>query len=184
MVGVTIEPGPWRWKLSLNERIPNRTIRSYFLAARPRLDEGVYLNAGGFGLAAIYHWGYAAECAIGASLTRLLNTSHGVDQPIPDKETREIVNSSRHLSKMIDKSHPIDGLALLLIEARENARTERSAMPTTQEIEDDQRIKEYSEVIARNWGPTLRYHTVLPTAEEIQIVKSAAEWLVGNLLLD
>jgi hypothetical protein len=123
-------------------------------------------------LTAIYLFGYVAEMVIGAAYCK--NLRYGVNDPIDPSRLNTMLKAARQLSKAVDKSHPIDGLARLLV-------NDKGALaPPAYDKKLGLRIIDRADLIGRHWSPKLRYRAIDASWEVVSEVREAAEWFLKN----
>jgi HEPN domain-containing protein len=159
--------------VSILKKLGHDTISRLVIAASSRYEEARYLSEGGYHLSAVYLAGYAAEMTIGAAYFRLVR-KYGPNRELDQQDLQEILRSARILSKLEDKSHPIDGLANLLI------RDKSLLNPPGIEETIGQKLLERVGIIALNWGPRLRYRAIQATTQEADRVLKAARWIIDH----
>ena len=153
--------------MPLANRIGPHTIAKYDHAIDHRLREAAILSATGHWRSAIYLYEYAVEMMLGCKyFAKILG--FGPDREISDGKLKQVLKQARNLSTMEDKSHPIDGWSSLLIGRKIDPAFERS-------ISD--KIITDAGFVADNWRPTLRYRAIEVLEAELEVVRSAAEWL-------
>ncbi len=135
-------------------------------AAEQRFVEAECLMERRHYLAALYFYGYVAEIVLGCAYFRM--RGYSPTDAITMSELRRILNTAKMKSRMEDKSHPIDGWAVLLIEERAYARRiERS-------------LRDKSLFISENWSPALRYRTITLQKDQIIEIQEQAKWFLVN----
>ncbi len=158
--------------MSITTLIGEHTISRLERAAEKRFEEADFLVEGKHGLTAVYLFGYVAEIVLGAAFFRL--RGYGKTDEITQSVLRKAINEAMHLSRMPDKSHPIDGWAARLIEER------KSDFPPPFAPKLEELIQRNADVIGENWGPKLRYRTLKVTEKQVRTVRSAAGWFLRN----
>lgn len=167
--------------MPLADQVAFDTIDRLIAAARGRFAEAEWLRDGGYLMAAVYLYGYSAEMVLGASLVRI-RFGKAPDDEISREEREAIRKPAKGRSRMIDDlSHPIDGLASLLIAERNDRRAQGGHKPSRAEAELEQILSEHARSIGANWRPRLRYQALTPTDDEIEAVREAAAWLLAHL---
>lgn len=158
--------------MSLIEKVGPDTIARFNRAAPRRFAEAEYLAEGGHFLAAIYFYGYCIEIIVGAAYFRVLR--FGVLETIDPSRLRNVLASARLLSDFGEKSHPIDGLARLLVQDK------KDLSPPAYDAETEKRILVESSTLREFWTPKLRYRAIEATAREARTVRESAEWFLDH----
>ena len=159
--------------MSILKRLGHDTVARLIRASALRYDEACQLRAGGFSLGSIYLAGYSAEMVIGSAYFETI-FDHGPRQKIVDLDLRTLLAGARQLSEMDDKSHPLDGLAALLIENKS------SLNPPGFEERIRESLVEYVGIVAGNWGPKLRCRAIEATRHEADSVLKAVRWIIDH----
>ena len=159
--------------MSILKKLGPDSISRLVNAASSRHEEASYLFEGGRYLASIYLAGYAAEMTIGAAYFRIVR-EYGSNRRIEPNDFQKILKAARVLSTLEDKSHPIDGLAELLIEEK------RALNPPAIDDKIEQSLRKRVEIVARDWGPKLRYRAIQATSEEADRVLRAVRWIIDH----
>jgi HEPN domain-containing protein len=160
--------------MSLIKKIGPDTISRLERAASRRLTEAEWLAEGKHYLAAIYLAGYAAEMVIGAAYFRVLG--YGSTEPINDKQLGRVLQVARLLSHAEDKSHPLDGLARLLVQDK------GALSPPAYDKKMERTIVDRASLICEHWGPKLRYRAIDATPDQVSAVLRAARWFLDHFL--
>jgi hypothetical protein len=158
--------------MNLIDRVGSDTIGKLERAAPRRLAEAVVLAAQGHYLAAIYLCGYVAEMVLGAAFYRL--DDYGSNEPIDDNHRRRVLGAARGLKLSFDPSHPLDGLAILLVNKK------RQVGPSGYKAEIERGIVNRVNAICRHWAPKLRYRDLDASRSQAQEVIDAAGWLLSE----
>jgi hypothetical protein len=168
--------------LPLADRIVFDTAGRLIEAAQLRFIEADWLRDGGFLLAALYLYGYSVEMVLGASLARI-RLGKASDEEIGKVDRDTILKQARGRSKMMrdDLSHPIDGLASLLIADRADRRAKAGLGRTPEEHQTEALLADHARSIGANWRPRLRYQSLSPTEDEVEAVRDAAGWLLSRI---
>jgi hypothetical protein len=158
--------------MSILERVGPDTISRLQSAAKRRCAEADWLVGGKHYLAALYFYGYVAEIILGSAYFRMIG--YNGNDPILPVPLKKALDLARSRSTMKDKAHPVDGLALLLIEEKANLygpayekRTERS-------------LRESALILRENWGPKLRYRAIELKEDHIELIRKSAHWFLEN----
>lgn len=141
-------------------------------AAERRCAEADCLDRAGHRLGALYFYGYAIEIAIGIAYFKMIGFG-SMDPILPKDLKRALVPAASH-SLMSDKSHPIDGWVLLLIDVR--ARL----YPPAYEKRLERKLKNCSLLVRESWSPKLRYRAMEIGADQVAPVRESAHWLLKN----
>ena len=75
---------------------------------------------------------------------------------------------------MSDKAHPVDGLALLLIEERANL------YGPAYEKRMERLLRESALLLGENWGPKLRYRAIELKEDQVAPIRKSAHWFLEN----
>lgn len=167
--------------MSLSNRLLFYSIDGYLAAAPKRFAEADSLLASGHRLASIYFYGYSVEMVIAAGLCTRIYPTLGTEGEITRKIINTVRDRARQESLMTDKTHPIDGLAVLLVAERVEDRTQTGITMTDEIAEEDSLIAALAALIARDWSPSLRYSAIEATEEEAVQVREAASWFLQRI---
>ena len=159
--------------MSILKKLGHDTGSRLISAASARYEEANHLFEGRYLLGSIYLAGYAAEMTIGATYFRSV-MGYGSDQKIDQQDLQIMLKAARSLSKLEDKSHPIDGLIHLLI------RDKRIFKPPGFDEKTQESLLARVGIIALNWGPKLRYRAIEPTVDEAKRVLVAVRWIIDH----
>ena len=159
--------------MSILKKLGHDTVSRLVKAASSRYNEASYLRVGGYYLSSIYLAGYAAEMTIGASYFRSV-MDYGPNRKIDEHDLQTLLKAARLISKLEDKSHPIDGLAHLYI------RDKRTLNPPgfDEKIEDS--LRDRVGIIVQDWGPKLRYRAIEASSHEADRVLKAVQWIIDH----
>jgi hypothetical protein len=141
-------------------------------AAERRYAEAEALAETSFRLTSVYLLGYVAEMILGTTYFRV--KGYTTNDVIGTDDLRKALAAAKLRSRMLDKSHPIDGWATLLIEEKS------SLYPPAYEKRAERQIRDKAADVAENWGPKLRYRAIDVTEEQVLVVKHAADWFLRN----
>jgi len=158
--------------MSIIGKIGPDSVSRLARAAERRCAEADWLAEGGHHLAALYFYGYVAEIVLGNAYFKMLG--YNANDPILRGDLKRALVPAGSRSLMSDKSHPIDGWALLLIEER--ARL----YPPAYEKRLERKLKDCSLLIRENWSPKLRYRAIEIGADQVTPVRMSAHWLLEN----
>jgi hypothetical protein len=151
----------------LAKRIGPDSISKLEAAASRRYCEATVLRESGQLLGAAYLYGYVAECRLGAAYFRLVGYRPNTEITI---EARKRILAAAIQAKLMSAApHDIAGWAQLLIATRKRRGTGYPA-GLRHEI-----IRKARALYAR-WRPNLRYRAIVPTLEEVAVVRESAEW--------
>ncbi len=154
--------------MSIIQHVGPDTISRLESDSKRRCAEADWLVEGKHYLAALYFYGYVAEITLGAAYFRLKGWK--TNESISEADLKGALNRARPPSLMSDKSHPVDGLALLLIE-------EKAALyAPAYEKRIERLIRDRSSAIGENWGPKLRYRAIDVTEDQVSLVRTSAHW--------
>ena len=97
-----------------------------------------------------------------------------IDRSIVRGDRQSLLMAARVLSKFEDKSHPIDGLAFLLIEDK------KILSPPSFAKKIEQSLRNHVGIISQDWGPRLRYRAIQATAAEANRVLESVRWILEH----
>jgi hypothetical protein len=107
---------PFLLRMSIIDKIGPDSVSRLARAAERRCAEADWLADGKHHLAALYFYGYVAEIVLGNAYFRMLG--YNAKDPILREDLKRALVPAVSRSLMSDRSHPVDGWALLLIEER------------------------------------------------------------------
>jgi hypothetical protein len=142
-------------------------------AANVRHREAAYLAEGGHHLTSIYLAGYALEMTIGAAYFGEV-LGYGPKTIIVASVRRGVLSSAKLLSRVEDKSHPIDGLARYLLQ--EKSRFE----PPGYDRKFAETLIARVEEVCQYWAPRLRYRSIEANSAQSKLVLKATSWIMAN----
>jgi hypothetical protein len=158
--------------MSIIGKIGPDTLPRLARAAERRCAEADWLDEQGHHLAALYFYGYVAEIVLGGAYFKM--KGYNAKDEITPEELRNAIARAKSPSLMLDKSHPVDGWAPLLIE-------ERSILyPPAYEKRLERRLRDCSLIMRENWTPKLRYRAIEIGADQVIPVRKSAHWLLEN----
>ena len=158
--------------MSIISKVGPDSVSRLERAAERRCAEADWLAEGRHHLAALYFYGYVAEIVLGNAYFKMLG--YNAKDPILREDLKRALVPAGSRSLMSDKSHPVDGWALLLIEER--ARL----FPPAYEKRLERKLKDCSLLIRENWSPKLRYRAIEIGADQVTPVRESAHWLLEN----
>jgi hypothetical protein len=134
--------------MSIIGKIGPDTISRLTRAAERRCVEADWLATGRHYQAALYFYGYAAEIVLGTAYFRM--KGYTATQPISPQDLDRTLKLARVRSLMPDKTHPLDGWALLLIEEKSQLH------PPAYQKRFELMLRDRAFGISDNWSPKLR----------------------------
>jgi len=118
----------------------------------------------------LYLLGYAAEMVIGSAYCK--NLGFGLTDPIDDRQLGRMLTAGRERSNVDDRSHPIDGLARLLVE------TKGVLSPPAYDKKFALLIINRADKICQYLGPKLRYRAIEASEADVLAVRASSEWFL------
>jgi hypothetical protein len=157
--------------LGIAAQLGDGSIQTLDAAAPWRLADALRLHEAGRRGGALYLYGYVGEMRLCAACFRLYG--YGVREPIDRDKRKALEKDARRLSLMSSQPHDIAGWARYLVHLRRLRSTGYARGLRG-------RIIEQAEALYEQWRPELRYHALVPSATQLAVVRSAAEWLDQN----
>lgn len=116
--------------------------------------------------------GYAAEIVLGTAYFKM--TGYNATEPILRDALDKALKLARSRSQMLDKTHPVDGWAILLIEEK------AQLYPPAYEKRMERLLRDRCLLISENWSPKLRYRAIELGEDQVTPVRNSAHWLLEN----
>jgi hypothetical protein len=158
--------------MSIIGKIGPDTISRLARAAERRCSEADWLAEGKHRLAAIYFFGYVAEIVLGTAYFKM--RGYKSTDPILRGDLDRTLKLARSRSRMPEKTHPVDGWALLLIEEK------AQLYPPAYEKRMERLLRDRALLISENWSPKFRYRAIEIGEDQVTPVRNAAHWLLEN----